>query len=317
MIPSQYSIVVVTPVFEDSDTATLLFRDLHAQFGDSIYIVAVDDGSVEAPLSTDPLHRNQLAGDVVRLRRNVGHQRAIAVGLAYAVQNMSSQQNVVIMDSDGEDAPDGIPYLLYTLQSDSIDACVAERRRRSESLPFRLFYTLYKLLFSVMTGRIIRFGNFMALKKRAADRLVSMNELATHVGASLLASKLRVARTDVDRAKRYQGRSKMNFVGLCLHGFKAFMVFAEDVIVRVGISSATIAAGTVLGAFGALTLKVLGFSTPGWFSIALGILLLIFLQTGALALMMLMLTGLLRGGAITAPADYNAYIDSIESTETT
>ena len=30
----------------------------------------------------------------------------------------------------------------------------------------------------------------------------------------------------------------MNFVGLALHGFKGLMVFAEDVLVRVGIACA-------------------------------------------------------------------------------
>jgi hypothetical protein len=61
----------------------------------------------------------------------------------------------------------------------------------------------------------------------------------------------------------------------------------------------------------AIALKLAGFATPGWFSVALGILLLVFLQTGALTLMTLMLTGVVRSGAPNQ-IDYRAYIDVVK-----
>jgi hypothetical protein len=60
----------------------------------------------------------------------------------------------------------------------------------------------------------------------------------------------------------------------------------------------------------AVVLKLVGFSTPGWFSVALGILVLILFQTGALALMALMLTRV-RGGTIVDKLNYLSYIDEI------
>ena len=95
----------------------------------------------------------------------------------------------------------------------------------------------------------------------------------------------------------------MNFVGLVLHGFKGLMVFAEDVLVRVGIASAFVAVLSIMGSIAAIILKISGFATPGWFSVALGILLLVFLQTGAMTLMMLMLTGVVKSGSFSA-VDY-------------
>jgi hypothetical protein len=106
----------------------------------------------------------------------------------------------------------------------------------------------------------------------------------------------------------------MNFVGLALHGFKGLMVFAEDVLVRAGIACAIIASLSVVGAIAAIFLKLLGFSTPGWFSVALGILVLIFLQTGALALMTLMLTGVVRGGTVTTAIAYYDFIEQVVET---
>jgi hypothetical protein len=61
----------------------------------------------------------------------------------------------------------------------------------------------------------------------------------------------------------------------------------------------------------AVFLKLLGYSTPGWFSVALGLLVLIFLQTGALAMMSLMLTGVVRNGTVASTMDYLDFIDQI------
>jgi len=91
------------------------------------------------------------------------------------------------------------------------------------------------------------------------------------------------------------------------------MVFAEDVLVRVGIACALVAALSVLGGAAAIVLKVLGIATPGWFSVALGILLLIFLQTGALTLMTLMLTGVVKGGSVVT-INYENFIDTVQHT---
>ena len=46
-----------------------------------------------------------------------------------------------------------------------------------------------------------------------------------------------------------------------------------------------------------------------WF--ALGILVLMFLQTGALALMTLMLTGVVRGGTVTTAISYQDFIETV------
>jgi hypothetical protein len=150
----------------------------------------------------------------------------------------------------------------------------------------------------------------MALKYHAVKRLVAMQELWIHVAGCVLVSKLRLAACPLDRGPRYFGQSKMNFVGLALHGFRGLMVFAEDVLVRVGIACAIVAALAVLGSVAAVVLKILGFATPGWFSVALGILLLVFLQTGALTLMTLMLTGVVRGGTVATIA-YKEFVDSV------
>lgn len=315
MIDSNYRFVVITPVYEDAEASAHLFKELSAQFGQEVFVVAIDDGSVKQPLEIDSLQSASIDGVILKLRRNVGHQRAIAIGLGYASEHIQEHQHVVVMDSDGEDLPLTIPSLLALVESEQTDVVVAQRKSRVETLRFKAFYVIYKLLFGLMTGRAINFGNFMVLMPHAVKRLVAMQELSIHVAGAVLASKLRISLCPLERGPRYTGQSKMNFVGLALHGFKALMVFAEDVLVRVGIAATFIASISVLGIIAAVLLKTFGFSTPGWFSVALGILVLMLMQTGALALMTLMLTGVVRGGTVTTAISYQDSVERVLETK--
>jgi glycosyltransferase involved in cell wall biosynthesis len=309
-----YPLLVVTPVYEDAEASGRLFQELASVFGPDIHVVAVDDGSIRQPVAISSLARAGLRGTVLTLKRNEGHQRAIAVGLSYVVDRFGPAASLIVtMDSDGEDVPATIRQLTVPLKSPDVDIVVAQRRSRAETVRFRIFYQVYKRMFHLLTGRRISFGNFMAMTPRAAEKLVGMHELWIHVAGCVLASRMRIAGCPLDRGPRYAGRSKLNFVGLALHGFRGLMVFAEDVLVRVGIACATVAGLSVLAIGAAVALKLAGLATPGWFSVALGILLLVLLQTGTLTLTMLMLTGVVRSAGANI-RNYKELIASIAHT---
>ena len=305
------TLIIVTPVYEDVEASSRLFQELSKEFAQDVYIVAVDDGSVKQPLDITAIQSAGLDGVVIKLKRNVGHQRAISIGLGYVAEHMSEHQKVVVMDSDGEDTPVSIKELIKPLKKDTIDVAVAQRKSRVESIKFKAFYVIYKFIFGLLSGRKISFGNFMALKYNAVKRVTSMQELGIHIAGTILSSKLRVELVSLDRGARYAGQSKMNFVGLVLHGFKGLMIFAEDVLVRVGIMSAAIAGLAIIGSILAIVLKIAGFATPGWFSTVFGILFLVFLQTGTMTLMMLMLTGVVKNKGI-EPHDYETFIEELQ-----
>src|ERR1700724_3019583 len=106
-------IAVVTPVLDDWACFASLVGEISAQFTGSaieFHICAADDGSVAG---FDPggllFPRDScVAGiEILRLALNLGHQRAIAVGLC----ELSRRDNidaVLVMDSDGEDRPGDI-----------------------------------------------------------------------------------------------------------------------------------------------------------------------------------------------------------------
>ena len=305
-----HSLVVVTAIYEDVEASSKLFKELEKLFRLKIYVVAIDDGSVRQPLDVTNIRNIGLGGVIIKLKSNVGHQRAIAIGLSYVADHLPDAERVVVMDSDGEDMPETIKTLIDKLDQPNIDVVVAQRKSRVETLRFRAFYVAYKWLFQLLSGHKINFGNFMALKPNAVRRMVAMHELWMHVAGCVLKSKMRIATCSIDRGPRYAGHSKMNFVGLVLHGFKGLMVFAEDVLVRVGISCAFIAVFSVIAFLAAFILKIFGFATPGWFSIALGILVIVFLQALALTLMTLMLSGVAKNGSVYF-ADYRVFVDRV------
>ena len=287
-------LVIVTPIYEDTESAEKLISELKDKFQENLFVVAVDDGSINKPIDISILEKVQADGIVLQLIKNVGHQKAIAIGLQYVSENIDWADRVIVMDSDGEDNPDTIESLLNELNSEDIDIAVGKRKNRSEAFNFQLFYKIYKFIFRLLTGRSFGFGNFVALKRDSLNRLVKMPEIWTHFAASVLSSKMRIARCSLDRGHRYFGQSKLNFVGFALHGFKALMIFSEEVLVRVGIFCAFVAFLSISGGVIATLLKFMGIATPGWFSVVMGVFVLVFLQTGTLTMMTLLLTGIIK-----------------------
>ena len=194
------------------------------------------------------------------------------------------------------------------------DASVALRGRRSEPLAFRIFYRLYRVFFGLLTGRQIRFGNFCALGRRALLRLTAMQETRLHPAAALIKSRLGRQEISCDRGTRYDGRSRMNFYDLALHGIRAVAVFDDAVLTRMGVVCIGAAVSGVLVFLAGLGLKLSGQTSPGWLTFVTGFLVMVFLQTAIFSLVALIMNAL----GYRSPADLDAAAASlILETETT
>jgi glycosyltransferase involved in cell wall biosynthesis len=127
-------LVVLMPVFNDWDAAAALIKQIDSVFGYHEIrpvILLIDDGSetpVPVQLVRKALHKVQ-AIDVLRLRRNLGHQRAIAAGLTYVFQKVPCDA-VLVMDSDGEDRPEDIPRLIEKFRSAGGDKVIFAKRTK-------------------------------------------------------------------------------------------------------------------------------------------------------------------------------------------
>jgi hypothetical protein len=286
---SRQDLRVLIPIYNDWAAVGLLLPSLDsvlARHGLVADVLLVDDGSTADapdnwPIGTwDALRRIEL----LSLRRNVGHQRAIAIALAFVDQRMTPAA-LVVMDGDGEDAPEDIPRLLACLCENRGPAVVfAERTRRSESLMFQFFYTLYRWAHLFLTGIPVRVGNFSIIPSSQLRRLVVVSELWNHYAAAVFKSRVPRASIPTVRARRLEGESQMNFVGLVTHGLSAFSVHSALLGVRLLVATAALIVTMAIGLLVLLAIRLFtSLAIPGWTSTVAGILLVLLFQAVAFA----------------------------------
>jgi len=244
--PSGQSLVILLPVFNDWESVRRLLPMLDHHLSVSnrkARVLLVDDGSTtEAPTA---LLQEPLAAigpvEILHLRRNLGHQRAIAIGL-YHVHEFISPGAVVVMDADGEDRPSDVPALLDEFEKyGGRDIVFAARTKRLESAVFRIFYNLYRITHRALTGIQVRVGNFSVLPTAALTRLMVVSELWNHFAAAVFKARLPHRTLPLPRGHRLAGESHMNFVSLLVHGLSAISVFSETVSARLLAASAIFA----------------------------------------------------------------------------
>ena len=266
------SLCIVVPVFNDWASALILLDHLNEvakTLGIEVYVNLVDDGSTElfdeTTLPKIQSFTHLMGAEIVHLALNVGHQRAIAIGLCVAVEEHNLDA-ILVMDGDGEDPPEAIGTLLQATAGRPDFCIVAQRRKRTEKLTFKLSYIVYKSVFRLVTGKEINFGNFSLTSRGYARRLVLVSDLWNNLAAGVLRSRLPVQRVPVDRGHRYAGSSKMNFVSLVIHGLSGISVYAETIFVRLLLLTVIVAVLTVLMIAVVISLRLFfpEHATPGW-----------------------------------------------------
>jgi glycosyltransferase involved in cell wall biosynthesis len=316
--PELEPLLILMPLYNDWASLGLLLDELDgvlASEGLTASVVVVDDGSTLAP-HDDLLGRDfwALRGlRIVELRRNLGHQRAIAVGLAYIEAHLPCRA-VVLMDSDGEDAPADVPRLLARAQSEGGRRIVfAERARRSESWGFAVFYALYRTLHLLLTGTRVRVGNFSVVPRERLASLVVVSELWNHYAAAVFNSRQPYCMVPTARGKRLAGRSQMSFVRLVLHGMSAISVYGEVIGVRLMVAAL---GSLVLGTAGLATLGIARFvvhaTIPLWTVAGVGALMLLLIQAMLLcAIFSFLILGGRQGASFLPSRDYAHFLGRV------
>lgn len=294
---------VLIPVYDDWEVLGLLMGRLDAVLEKqniAAEVLVVDDGSsspAEGRLVLQPL-RAITTLRILELKRNLGHQRAIAVGLCHVEEHLEPRP-LVVMDGDGEDDPADVPALLEAYQREKGARVVfAARHRRSEALLFQVFYRLFQLLHLLLTGRGIRIGNFSIVPPRALERLVVSSEIWSHYAAAITNTRVPFTAIPTARAKRIAGRSRMNFTALVVHGLSALSLYSHAIGVRL-----LVIAGVVIVAGLGLLLAAWwgGFASTGQFAFFFG-LISILLQASLGGLLFVFLLLSLRQVAVVVPS---------------
>jgi glycosyltransferase involved in cell wall biosynthesis len=319
------SLLILIPVFNEWDLlGTLLARidaalaaaDLHAD------VVLLDDGSTlepdglfwspELPSENSPRFSALGSVEILRLARNLGHQRAISIGLAWASEQRPGR-TVVVMDGDGEDNPADIPKLLARYTALNRKKIVfAARTRRMERWQFQLCYRIYQFGHLLLTGHRVRVGNFSVLPPAAVQQLAVISETWNHYAAAVFNSRLAYDMVPTPRDRRLGGRSRMNFTALVVHGLSALSVFSHIIGVRLLLASGLL----MLAALAGLLLSPLVTGGPaapsGWLIGLLAWLLATLVQSVILgaAFVLLVLSGR-QGTSFIPKRDYRYFVASL------
>lgn len=120
---------------------------------------------------------------------NIGRQRAIFIGLVVAHERLLGLP-IFMMDCDGEDQSENISRPLAEQKPFPHGIIFAQRSRRKEARTFRAFYWLFKIIFRLLTGQLVNFGNFCLIPASLLSRVIYLQEIWNHFAAGLVHVRL-------------------------------------------------------------------------------------------------------------------------------
>ncbi|HOY27878.1 MAG TPA: glycosyltransferase family 2 protein [Flavobacteriales bacterium] len=223
------ALAIIIPCLNEESALPLLLNELEAALGsvpEDCLVVVVDDGSTDGTPQRALAYRSRtdrFSLEVLTLPYTMGHQEAIYQGLLFA--STTAAERFVVMDGDGQDDPMALPAMLADREASIV---FVGRGARSESTGFKLGYALYRVLFRLVSGRGINFGNYALIDRRVLGAV--LDNAFVHFAAFL--SKQRVPSTTIisDRRARLGGSSKMGFDDLGLHAFRSLIEYSDRML---------------------------------------------------------------------------------------
>lgn len=316
---TRHRILFVAPVYRDWESAAVLCRALDeacAQIPDADFgVLLVDDGSpghlerweTFTPRALKSMH-------VLFLKRNLGHQRAITIGLCH-VYNNGSCDAVVVMDADGEDRPEDAVLLAKREMEAPGRLIFAGRQKRLEKRIFRIGYVLYRALHRFLTGISVRVGNFSVVPRSALGRLLCMSEMWNHYAGAVFKSKLEYEVLPINRGRRYRGTSHMSVTSLVNHGLAGIASFHDVAATRILVASGLATLVTLAMLLAVVAIRFLtDWAIPGWATYAGGLLLVLLLVIVATSFNLVFTLIASRSNDAFVPIrDYKIFVDRLEA----
>ena len=164
---------------------------------------------------------------------------------------------------------------------------LAVRSKRRESLLFRAFYLVFRMLFRALTGTVVRTGNFATFHGWVARRALSHPSFDVTYSATLMTLGLPTEFVACERGRRYAGGSRMSFSRLVLHGLGMLIPFTDRIAIRAVLTFCAALAASVLAAVAVVVTKYFtSLAIPGWATYSmLGLVVLSFVALGNLVVL--------------------------------
>jgi hypothetical protein len=225
--------ILLTPVYKDWKNLEKLLAKINVLFlkklKSNFDLIIIDDCSNEKVNLRKFKFSKINKINVIKLNNNLGSQRAIAMGLKYVQKFYLKNYKLIIMDSDGQDNPNGILKMI-TKSKDFDSSVVARRGQRKEDLWFKMFYEVYCFFIFFFTFKKLRYGNFCVLKNTDVQKILKDKNLWSAFPPTLSINIKNIRSVTINREKRFSGNSKVNFGGLFFHALKVFSVLRYRII---------------------------------------------------------------------------------------
>jgi len=225
---------IVLPTYNDWKSLSILLIQIEKCLKNTknIYkILIIDDNSSEK--NKYRLNKNKFFKEIkiLRLKNNVGSQKAIATGLKFISKYKKKKEDkFIIMDSDGEDDPKKIKEIIKFIDKNHKTKIITMNRTiRKESFFFSILYEIHLLLTFFITLKYIRFGNFSFLSRKVINSLTKKKELWLAYSATL--NKFFESKESIlaPRRKRISGKSKMSYSNLITHSLNIQSVYMKNI----------------------------------------------------------------------------------------
>ena len=222
---------ILLPLYNDWRSCNILIKKINEQlrkkkrFGN---ILILDDASTQKMNVTSSGLKNIRKIKVLKLKKNLGSQKIISIGLDY-IKN-EKNKIIVIMDSDGEDDVNQINNLIDTANKNKNYIAVASRVKRKEHLIFRILYKIHLIITFLLTFNWISFGNYSSFHSSNIKKILKNNS-SWLAYSSCVAKNCKIIKISTNRQKRFFGKSKLSFLGLFNHSFRVLSVFQNKILI--------------------------------------------------------------------------------------
>lgn len=269
---------VVIPMYNEEESAKQTLNEvvkaLEYYKGKS-EIIFVDDCSTDKSIAVLSSARRGSKVKILALRKNVGHMRALCIGLDRAEGDC-----VITLDCDLQDPPRYIPelletYIAMTSKNQNIDVIQTVRVNRKtdtlfKSITARLYYKIMRALtgISVTTNA----ADYRLMSRSCVDALTALPEKEKILRLLIPALGFKVKELEIVRDSRYAGKSK----------YPLSKMISLAINSAIGFTTKPLRALGIFGVFASLLMLVLAVvfgilwvqdrTVPGWTSIVFLIL---------------------------------------------
>ena len=221
-------LLILLPCYNDWNNLNILIPKINKILNTLIFdykIIIINDASTNK-LKLN-FHKFKNGNNfILNLKNNVGSQKAIFTALLYLSKN-NIFDDVIILDSDGEDNPNFIKKILLFSNKNKDSIIKVNRTFRSDHLIFKIIYELYLIFTFVITFKYMRFGNFSFIPKKYIKIIPKYkNDFWYAYSSAMLKNFSNIKTLYTKRDKRYLGRSKMSLFNLLFHALRVFL-FSE------------------------------------------------------------------------------------------